>query len=205
MSFTEHLTVGWNQASSFVSTHVPSFIRDRRMDSKLVIGISASIAAVITASALHRFIQIQVLHAYIMQGLEIAHAVFCQRAQSDGTPMVSYKFPIIGSTREYRKDPRAFLEKYEAKYGPVYRAHLFGRVRKKTIKVPVAALKFGAKLKIDLHSRLGSICARSVFEQQFQFRKGLQWCKSWFSLISLGSCLTLSSDFRCAPCCRYLR
>ncbi|ORZ00401.1 hypothetical protein BCR43DRAFT_485148 [Syncephalastrum racemosum] len=42
--------------------------------------------------------------------------------------MVSYKFPIIGSTREYRKDPRAFLEKYEAKYGPVYRAHLFGRI-----------------------------------------------------------------------------
>lgn len=43
-------------------------------------------------------------------------------------PLVPYTFPIIGSTKEYQADPQAFIEKWTAKLGPVFRVHLFGRV-----------------------------------------------------------------------------
>lgn len=45
-----------------------------------------------------------------------------------GVPLVPYVLPFIGSSPEYRKDPKAFLDKWTAKFGPVFRAHIFGRV-----------------------------------------------------------------------------
>ncbi|KAI9312898.1 cytochrome P450 [Dichotomocladium elegans] len=54
---------------------------------------------------------------------------YATRVEYDpAAPLVPYKYPILGSTKEYRKDPRAFIEKWEKIYGPVYRAHIFGRV-----------------------------------------------------------------------------
>ncbi|KAJ8660802.1 hypothetical protein O0I10_003445 [Lichtheimia ornata] len=50
------------------------------------------------------------------------------RGSNNGVPLVPYTFPIIGSTREYRDDPQAFIEKWTAKLGPVFRVHLFGRI-----------------------------------------------------------------------------
>ncbi|KAI8147964.1 cytochrome P450 [Fennellomyces sp. T-0311] len=44
----------------------------------------------------------------------------------DTCPVVPYKYPIFGSTKEYTEDPQAFIEKWTAKLGPVYRVHLFG-------------------------------------------------------------------------------
>ena len=43
-------------------------------------------------------------------------------------PIVPYTNPFVGSTLEYRRDPRAFVEKYSAVYGPVFQCHIFGRV-----------------------------------------------------------------------------
>ncbi|KAI7858128.1 cytochrome P450 [Circinella umbellata] len=41
-------------------------------------------------------------------------------------PTVPYINPFVGSTLEYRRNPRAFVEKYSALMGPVFRCHIFG-------------------------------------------------------------------------------
>ncbi|KAI8062563.1 cytochrome P450 [Gongronella butleri] len=48
-------------------------------------------------------------------------------SKKDNIPFVPYTWPIIGSTVEYNKDKKAFTKKCHDKYGPVFRAHLFGR------------------------------------------------------------------------------
>ncbi|KAI9495643.1 cytochrome P450 [Zychaea mexicana] len=50
------------------------------------------------------------------------------KGPSDGCPTVPYRDPIKGSSAEYRKDPRAFVEKWTKALGPVYRVHLYGRM-----------------------------------------------------------------------------
>ncbi|KAI9312752.1 cytochrome P450 [Dichotomocladium elegans] len=50
-------------------------------------------------------------------------------SHNDGIPLVPYTWPIIGSTREYNRDPEAFLKKWGERYGHVYRVHLNGRIQ----------------------------------------------------------------------------
>ncbi|KAI8144566.1 cytochrome P450 [Fennellomyces sp. T-0311] len=50
------------------------------------------------------------------------------KGPSDGCPTVPYRNPLTGSSAEFRRDPRAFVEEWTAKLGPVYRVHLFGRM-----------------------------------------------------------------------------
>ncbi|KAI8144574.1 cytochrome P450 [Fennellomyces sp. T-0311] len=50
------------------------------------------------------------------------------RAQNDDCPVVPYSNPLTGSSAEYRKNPKEFVEKWTQKLGPVYRVHLFGRL-----------------------------------------------------------------------------
>ncbi|KAJ8660769.1 hypothetical protein O0I10_003412 [Lichtheimia ornata] len=59
-----------------------------------------------------------------------AYAISRPRSHSkkQEAPLVPYTFPMIGSSREYRKDPKAFIEKWSSTLGPMFRAHLFGRV-----------------------------------------------------------------------------
>lgn len=40
-----------------------------------------------------------------------------------------YTWPLIGSTPAFNRDPVAFVEKWTQEYGPVFRAHLQGRVQ----------------------------------------------------------------------------
>ncbi|KAI8147549.1 cytochrome P450 [Fennellomyces sp. T-0311] len=44
-------------------------------------------------------------------------------------PTVPYTHPMFGSTEEYKKDPAAFVEKWSAELGPVFRVHIFGRLQ----------------------------------------------------------------------------
>ncbi|KAI9028902.1 cytochrome P450 [Phycomyces nitens] len=45
---------------------------------------------------------------------------------SNGCPRVPHTLPFVGLTSVYRKDPKAFCEKWHAELGPVFRVHLFG-------------------------------------------------------------------------------
>ncbi|KAJ8660770.1 hypothetical protein O0I10_003413 [Lichtheimia ornata] len=60
-----------------------------------------------------------------------AYALSRSRSHSKNkdTPMVPYTFPLIGSSREYRKDPEAFIKKWSSELGDVYKVHLFGRIQ----------------------------------------------------------------------------
>lgn len=40
-----------------------------------------------------------------------------------------YTWPLIGSTPSFNRDPVAFVEKWSQEYGPVFRAHLQGRIQ----------------------------------------------------------------------------
>ncbi|KAI9268108.1 cytochrome P450 [Phascolomyces articulosus] len=51
------------------------------------------------------------------------------KGPNDGCPTVPYINPFNGSSAEYRKNPRAFVEKWTEKLGPVYRVHLYGRLQ----------------------------------------------------------------------------
>ncbi|KAI9308262.1 cytochrome P450 [Cunninghamella echinulata] len=51
-----------------------------------------------------------------------------QNKNRDKIPMVPYFWPIVGSTRVYNKDQLKFVKETSEKYGPVYRAHLFGKI-----------------------------------------------------------------------------
>ncbi|CAO3593371.1 unnamed protein product [Absidia cylindrospora] len=60
-------------------------------------------------------------------------AVYIMQRQGAATkdahiPLVPYVLPIFGSTLSYRKDENKFAKETALKYGPVYRAHLFGKV-----------------------------------------------------------------------------
>jgi len=46
-------------------------------------------------------------------------------APKNSLPPGSYGLPLIGETLQYVKNPRAFVEKRRAKYGPVFRSHVF--------------------------------------------------------------------------------
>lgn len=48
--------------------------------------------------------------------------------RDDSTPCIPHRFPFIGSTLEYLADTEAFAKKYTDLYGPVFKAHLFGKV-----------------------------------------------------------------------------
>lgn len=48
--------------------------------------------------------------------------------RDDSTPCIPHRFPFIGSTLEYLADTEAFAKKYSDLYGPVFKAHLFGKV-----------------------------------------------------------------------------
>lgn len=52
------------------------------------------------------------------------YKILFQNIYNDGCPVV----PLNGSSEEYSKNPHAFVEKWTEKLGPVYRAHVFGRV-----------------------------------------------------------------------------
>ncbi|KAJ8656501.1 hypothetical protein O0I10_007824 [Lichtheimia ornata] len=47
----------------------------------------------------------------------------------DDIPLVPYTWPLIGSTPSFNRDPVAFVEKWSQEYGPVFRAHLQGRIQ----------------------------------------------------------------------------
>ncbi|KAI9495644.1 cytochrome P450 [Zychaea mexicana] len=47
---------------------------------------------------------------------------------NDGCPVVPYTNPLNGSSAEFRKNPREFIQTWTEKLGPVYRVHLFGRL-----------------------------------------------------------------------------
>ncbi|CAO3609079.1 unnamed protein product [Cunninghamella blakesleeana] len=51
-----------------------------------------------------------------------------QNRYKDEIPLVPYVWPVIGSTKIYNKDQHKFAKETSEKYGPVYRAHLFGQV-----------------------------------------------------------------------------
>ncbi|KAI9257383.1 cytochrome P450 [Phascolomyces articulosus] len=51
-----------------------------------------------------------------------------RRELKDNCPIVPYHNPLTGSTLEYRQNPQAFVEKYSAAFGPVFRIHIFGRL-----------------------------------------------------------------------------
>ncbi|KAG2219502.1 hypothetical protein INT45_002819 [Circinella minor] len=59
-----------------------------------------------------------------------AYALYKQfsKEKDYGCPTVPYTDSVKGSEEEYRKDPRAFVEKWTEKLGPVYRVHIFGRM-----------------------------------------------------------------------------
>ncbi|KAG2223854.1 hypothetical protein INT45_012727, partial [Circinella minor] len=46
----------------------------------------------------------------------------------DNCPSVPYSVPVLGSTKEYIDNPQAFVEKWTAELGEVYRIHLFGEM-----------------------------------------------------------------------------
>ncbi|KAI9490025.1 cytochrome P450 [Zychaea mexicana] len=49
------------------------------------------------------------------------------KAQDDPTPIVSYQWPIIGSTMDYFTDPDKFTREKTIQYGPAFRVHLLGQ------------------------------------------------------------------------------
>lgn len=55
---------------------------------------------------------------------------FSRNKRDDSTPCIPYTFPFIGSTLEYLADTEAFAKKYSDLYGPVFKAHLFGKVKR---------------------------------------------------------------------------
>ncbi|KAI9470410.1 hypothetical protein BDB00DRAFT_252712 [Zychaea mexicana] len=73
------------------------------------LGILATAAALVSVYALYK----QWINTRELQG---------------DCPSVPYHNPFVGSTLEYRKNPQAFVEKWHKALGPVFRAHIFGRV-----------------------------------------------------------------------------
>ncbi|KAK9693330.1 hypothetical protein K7432_013973 [Basidiobolus ranarum] len=68
----------------------------------------------------------------IALSLGVAGAVYLAQSHFQGQknlpPMVPYTNPIKGSTEEYNADPSGWVKKQKAKYGPVFRANLNGRI-----------------------------------------------------------------------------
>ncbi|KAI9245892.1 hypothetical protein BDA99DRAFT_271950 [Phascolomyces articulosus] len=46
----------------------------------------------------------------------------------DPTPVIPYRWPILGSSIEYFKDKKKFAKEKTEQYGPVFRVHLFGQM-----------------------------------------------------------------------------
>ena len=60
--------------------------------------------------------------------LSLGYLILRNKQPSDPTPVVPYRWPIIGSSLDYYADPSKFTKENTLMYGSVFRAHLFGQL-----------------------------------------------------------------------------
>lgn len=107
---------------------IPDNLWPTNNSKQTVIGLSSAAALVTVLTYLYRRSMVRDIHIFLWTYLHIVltEALSIKRAK-DG-PMVPYMLPFVGSMPEYRKDPKAFIEKWTKELGPVFRAYLFGDV-----------------------------------------------------------------------------
>ncbi|ORX79133.1 cytochrome P450 [Basidiobolus meristosporus CBS 931.73] len=115
------------------------------------------------------------LYNTIAISLGVAGAVYLAQAhfheKSNLPPLVPYTNPIKGSTEEYQADPSGWVKKQKAKYGPVFRAHLNGRI----ITVVGKDLVRDVALRPDMKQLLESF--RNLTLDTADLLKGNPWLK----------------------------
>ncbi|KAG2218565.1 hypothetical protein INT45_014154 [Circinella minor] len=60
----------------------------------------------------------------------IKNIINSNKDKNDATPIVPYRWPILGSSAEYFKDKKKFAKEKAELYGPVFRVHLLGQFTK---------------------------------------------------------------------------
>lgn len=104
--------------------------------------------------------------------------------------VVPYTLPFVGSTREYRRDPQGFVEKWTKKFGPVYKMHIFGRVRVTNRQRHVLDMKIHYFWGSDNDGRFGKLCPRDLLEQWLWFPARHASCKVFRQNGCMADCLT---------------
>lgn len=162
----------------------PSFQLQRRE----IVTITAATTAVIAAKTLYSLAQqvhgkrVRFALSVIWRGKKFYGSGDCA--------VVPYTLPFVGSTREYRRDPQGFVEKWTKKFGPVYKMHIFGRVRVTNRQRHVLDMKIHYFWGSDNDGRFGKPCPRDLLEQWLWFPARHASCKVFRQNGCMADCLT---------------